>query len=363
MSFYDVIKIGIGLTLTVMQREEFMHIAKKLAASAVLAATVLAGGAWAQDKEYRFVMVSHIGSNDANMGWLTESLKAFEERYPNVTTEYISTNQYSVQEHVRLLEQAIATQPDGIAVPIVDPDAFEGPLRKAIGMGIPVVAFNIPDGRDADERIPYLTYVGGDEYKTGLMLGQQTIAAAEAGTIPKPTGAVCAVHDAAHQGLKARCAGMSEAMGKIDVKVEELFISADAATARNTLQSYLSANADTNLIFTVAPFSAPWAYSAAADLGLSPDVDGKGVTLVTVDAHPTALAGIKQGKVLATNSQGFWLQGFVPMEWLYWYHEFGYSPASDILTGPVVITPDTIDHWEGFVRKIFGDAYDEQVSW
>ena len=75
-------------------------------------------------------MVSHIGSNDPNMGWLTLSLKTFEKKYPNVTTEYISTNQYSVQEHVRLLEQAISTQPDGIAVPIVSSDAFEGPLRQ-----------------------------------------------------------------------------------------------------------------------------------------------------------------------------------------------------------------------------------------
>src|SRR5438034_904677 len=40
-------------------------------------------GAQAEDKKFRFVMVSHIGSNDANMGWLTESLKAFEAKYPD----------------------------------------------------------------------------------------------------------------------------------------------------------------------------------------------------------------------------------------------------------------------------------------
>lgn len=104
----------------------------------VLAATAVAGAAAAQDEpSYRFVMVSHIGSNDPNMNWLTTSLEEFEAKYPNVTTEYISTNNYSVQEHVRLLEQAIATRPDGIAVPIVSSDAFEGPLRRAIEQGIP----------------------------------------------------------------------------------------------------------------------------------------------------------------------------------------------------------------------------------
>ena len=148
-----------------------MHTTRSIMATALVATTALTGAAFGQENEYRFVMVSHIGSNDPNMNWLTYSLKAFEEKYPNVTTEYISTNQYSVQEHVRLLEQAISTRPDGIAVPIVSTDAFEGPLRRAIESGIPVVAFNIADGRPEEERIPYLTYVGGDEYLTGKRLG------------------------------------------------------------------------------------------------------------------------------------------------------------------------------------------------
>ena len=185
-----------------MQKLTLLAAASALALSATLPNASLAQQS---DQEFRFVMVSHIGSNDPNMKWLTLSLEEFEKRYPNVKTEYISTNNYSVQEHVRLLEQAISTQPDGIAVPVVSSDAFEGPLRRAIDAGIPVVAFNIPDSRPAGERIPYLTYVGGDEYLTGLKLGQYAIAQAEEGNIPTPTGVVCASHDSAHQGLKARC--------------------------------------------------------------------------------------------------------------------------------------------------------------
>jgi len=317
----------------------------------------------ASAKEYRFVMVSHIGSNDPNMKWLTLSMEEFEKKYPNVKTEYISTNNYSIQEHVRLLEQAIATRPDGIAVPIVSSDAMEGPLRRAIEQGIPVVAFNIPDSRPVGERIPYLTYVGGDEYLTGKKLGEHALARAKAGEIPTPTGVVCASHDSAHQGLKARCQGMKDAMAATGAKFEELFIGAEPATARNTLQSYLSANPDTNYIFTVASWSSPWAWGVANEMGLDPDVDNKGVTVITVDASPVALAGIKKGHVLATNSQGFWLQGYVPMEWLYWYHELGYVPQSDILTGPIIVDASSIDHWEGLVRGIFGDAYDEQDTW
>ena len=332
-----------------------------LAACAMLAiAAPQTATAQEAENNYRFVMVSHIGSNDPNMKWLTLSLEEFEKKYPNVKTEYISTNNYSVQEHVRLLEQAIATKPDGIAVPIVSTDAFEVPLRKAIEQGIPVVAFNIPDPRPEGERIPYLTYVGGDEYLTGKKLAEYALSRAD---LPAPTRVVCATHDSAHQGLKARCAGMKDAMEAAGAEFEELFISAEPATARNTLQSYLQANPDTNYIFTVASWSAPWAWGVANDMGLSPDVDDKGVTIITVDASPVALAGIKAGHVLATNSQGFWLQGYAPMEWLYWKHELGYEPQSDILTGPIIVDIESIDHWEGLVRKIFGDAYDEQNTW
>ena len=340
-----------------------MQLARLAVVSAVASSLMFGGAALAEDKQYRFSMVSHIGSNDPNMKWLTLSLEEFEKKYPDVTTEYISTNNYSVQEHVRLLEQTISTRPDGIAVPIVSSDAFEGPIRKAIAQGIPVVAFNIPDTRPEGERIPYLTYVGGDEYLTGKKLGQFALAEAEAGNIPAPTGIVCASHDAAHQGLKARCRGMKDAMEGTGAGFEELFISAEPATARNTLQSYLQANPDTNYIFTVASWSSPWAWGVANEMGLSPDVDNEGVTVITVDASPVALAGIKAGHVLATNSQGFWLQGYAPMEWLYWYHELGYEPQSDILTGPIIVDASNIDHWEGLVRNIFGAAYDEQNTW
>ena len=316
----------------------------------------------AQEKKYRFVMVSHIGSNDANMGWLTRSLKVFEEKYPDVETEYISTNQYSIQDHVRLLEQAIATNPDGLAVPIVSSEAFDGPLRKAIEKGIPVVAFNIPDQRPKEERIPYLTYVGGDEYLTGKLLGDYTVEHAKAGEVPVPTKVLCTFIDAAHQGQQARCQGFEDAMEAVDASFERLFIGADPARGRSILQAYLSTNKDTNYIYA-GGWTVPWIWGAANDVGLSPDVDDKGITIVAQDAHPAVLAGIQRGHIFATNSQGFWLQGYLPMERLYWFHELGYTPMSDDLTGPIVIDASTVDKWERLTRDIFGDEYDTQVTW
>lgn len=314
-------------------------------------------------EKLRFAVVSHIGANDPNMKWLTLALEEFERRFPEVDTSYVSTNDYSIQDFVRLLEQVISTHPDGIAIPIVSANALEVPLRRAIERGIPVIAFNIPDDRPIDKRIPYLTYVGGDEYLTGKRLGEHALAKAAAGETPALNKVVCAIHDPAHQGLKARCRGMKDAVTVAGVKFQELFIGAEPTTARNSLRSYLLANKDANYIFTVASWSAPWAWSVAKDLKLDPDVDAKGVTIMTVDVSPVALAGIARGHLLSTVSQGFWMQGYLPAELLYWHARLGYAPQSDILTGPLVIDAANVAFWEKRVRAIFGDAYDSQITW
>jgi len=335
-----------------------------LGALSLLLSLSFAEAVFAQGDHYRFVMVSHIGSNDPNMNWLTTSMKTFEEKYPGVKTEYLSTNEYSLQNFIAILNQAIATHPDGIAVPILNSEALQPILDKAVSSGIPVVAFNIADTRPADQRIKYLTYVGGDEYLTGTKLGEYVIEQVNAGKIPKPTKMMCANHDATHQGLKARCRGMTDAMKKIGVSVDELIIGADPARARSIMQSYLSTHKDVNYIFSLGTLSCPWAYSVADQMGLKPKLSDKGLTVVTVDDSPNSLEGIKDGKILASHSQGFWLQGYLPMEILYFYKKMGMYPLNDVITGPVVINQSNVDQWIKFVKAVIGeDAYKKQITW
>ena len=322
------------------------------------------GAVFGQADHYRFVMVSHIGSNDPNMNWLTTSMKTFDEKYPGVKTEYLSTNEYSLQNFIAILNQAIATHPDGIAVPILNSEALQPILNKAVSDGIPVVAFNISDPRPPDQRIHYLTYVGGDEYLTGQKLGEYVAQQVAAGKVPKPTRIVCANHDATHQGLKARCRGMTDAMKKIGVPVDELIIGADPAKARSIMESYLGSHKDVNYIFCLGTLSVPWAYSVADQLGLKPKLSDKGLTIVGVDDSPNSLEGIKDGKVLASHSQGFWLQGYLPMEILYFYKKMGMAPLDDVITGPVVINADNVDQWIKFVKATIGEeAYKKQITW
>jgi simple sugar transport system substrate-binding protein len=88
------------------------------------------------------------------------------------------------------------------------------------------------------------------------------------------------------------------------------------------------------------------------------------LTIVTVDESPDALEGIKDGKVLECNSQGFWLQGYLPMEILYFNKKMGMSPISDVVTGPIVIDQSNVDEWIKFVKSVVGEeAYKKQLTW
>jgi simple sugar transport system substrate-binding protein len=318
----------------------------------------------AQDSpKYHFVMVSHIGASDPNELWLAFAIADFERRYPEVTIDYNATVTSSIEELVTLTRQVIATHPDGIAIPILATDPLDPILRDAIdNQGIPVVAFNVADPRPVGERIPYLASVGGDETQTGIQLANLLLAKAAAGVIPAPTGAVCADWDPSHQGLTARCAGFHDTLAAAGVNSETLTISQTAADAQTTMEAYLQGHSDVNVIFAVTAGSGPWMWAAAKNLDLSPDVDTEGVTVLSVDESPVSLDGVLGGHILGTHSQGFYLQGFIPFELLYWYHELGYRPFNDVLSGPIIISSDNIDNWVPFTRNIFGDQYDQLAS-
>ena len=59
-----------------------------------------------------------------------------------------------------------------------------------------------------------------------------------------------------------------------------------------------------------------------------------------------------------------WLQGYVPLQRLYWYREYGYSPENDVLTGPGIIDKTNVDDWITLVQSVIGaDSFQRQIPW
>jgi simple sugar transport system substrate-binding protein len=312
------------------------------------------------------LFVSHMGPNDSNFKWFDLALNAFQERHPNVKAEYLSTNEYNTQKHIQLIEQAIAMKPDGLVVSVTDAAALDGVLRQAISLGIPVVAFNTPDLRDPGARIPYLTFVGTDYYQDGKKAAEHALEHSKSGEIPRPKRVLCINADATHGGLVARCIGMTDAMHAVGIKTETLVTDWDSGRAEDILSAYLNMNPNVNYIYAVTSDLGLATWNVCQKMGLHPNLGDQAhqVTIISVDDNPVSLSGVKAGHLLSTTSQEFWLQGYVPLQRLYWYLEFGYAPEGDILTGPVIIDKSNVDQWIRLVQGVIGaDNFQKQIPW
>lgn len=301
------------------------------------------------EPKYTFVLV-WCCARDPNLGWFTAGAKDFMKRYPDVKVKVMSALFFDAKEYLETLESVVATNPDGLAVQVVDALAIDETVKKAIARGIPAVQFNILD--DRPDAPPYLTYIGGDEYLTGKKLGERLLKE----ITPKHV-ATCLPH-VGHAGAELRAKGMKDAVEKAGAKFEKLAIGEEPSHATEVLTSYLMKNPDVDAIFVTATLATTWVYSVMENLGRT------NIKLLTVDAAPVALEGIIAGKVLATHSQGFYAQATMPYEWLYYYLEYGLEPPPTILTGPVVIDRTNVEKFKKMALTVFGkETYEKITMW
>lgn len=299
--------------------------------------------------KYTFYFVSHIGPADPNYYWLKTAIEDIEKIYP-VKVIYVSPEVFSVEKQVELLEKAIAAKPDGLIVPITSPEALDEPLRRAIAMGIPVVASNIPDPRPKEERIPYLVYVGGDEYLTGYLVNKRSFELLGAESVKKTATFVI---EPGHIGHELRAQGHAEAAKEYGIPYEKVAAAPEPERAIEIIRSYLLAHPEVNHVFVTAGRAVWWVKRAVEDLGKVP---GKDVYISAVDESPFVLEPIREGWVVASHSQQFYLQGYLPVIFLYLYKEYGYIPdLTDVITGPVVIDKTNVEHWRKIVISVFGE--------
>jgi len=282
-------------------------------------------GCIASAEEFNFYVVSHGGPGDPFWGVVMKGMED-SANYLNKATDdtinatYSGPAKYSVEQLVDMLNSAIATRPDGIAVTITDSDALEQPLRRAIDMGIPVIAINVPDSRPADEAIPYLFYVGGDEYLSGKRAAERIL------NHKKPQRAVVTVHEIGHMGLELRAQGFIEVMTEAGVPAEKLATYLDPTQAIEILKGYFSKNPETDAIFTLGSIDSSYVIDFLNEEGLT----GK-VTHGGFDVSDEVVESIQKGDTLFTISQQQYLQGYLPIHFFYMLNKFNFLPANDVL--------------------------------
>ncbi len=288
-------------------------------------------------KTFNFYVVSHGGPGDPFWGVVMKGMEdaaAFitEGTEDEIKATYSGPAKYSVEQLVDMLNSAIATKPDGIAVTITDPDALDQPLRRAIDMGIPVIAINVPDSRPADESIPYLFYIGGDEYLSGKRAAERIL------EYKKPERAVVTVHEIGHMGLELRAQGFIEVMTEAGVPAEKLATYLDPTQAIEILKGYFTRNPETDAIFTLGSIDSAYVIDFLNEEGLV----GK-VTHGGFDVSDDVVESIQKRDTLFTISQQQYLQGYLPVHFFYLLNKYNFLPANDVLTGPGFVDADNVE--------------------
>jgi simple sugar transport system substrate-binding protein len=258
-----------------------------------------------------------------------------------VNLTIISPPKFDPEQTAQDIDKGLAANPDGMGVTVTDGVLYEEPMLRAIESGIPVLAYNSADWRPREERIPYLTYIGQDEYQGGLLGGRRMIAAHGG------TKGVCVNQAVGHVGLDARCQGFLDALEEAGLEGEVLAITDDPAESATVLSDYFTANPDVDLWLTLGPNGANPFYAFMNEAGL---VAGD-IYHGTFDLSPEIAAKIQDGTTDFGIDQQPYVQGYTVVQWLTWIKRYGLYPPTEITaTGPGFVDANNL----AVVQKVAG---------
>lgn len=241
----------------------------------------------------------------------------------DVSATVVGPGGFDVERVAQLVSEAVASNPDGMALTVTDPDLLRDPVQQALDAGIPVVAYNTGRGPLTDG-MAYMTFLGQDEYRGGFEGG--TRLAADGGA-----KGVCINHQAGHPGLDARCSGFLKAMEEKGIPARLLAITSDPAESEAILAGYYSANPETDIFMTLGPGGAAVFYSFADAAGLDAGV----VKHATFDLSEEIMARIKDGTTRFSIDQQPFLQGYGAVQTLMLKVRYGITPVVPVMpTGP-----------------------------
>ena len=121
-----------------------------------------------------------------------------------VEVDYSAPETFDMVKMSQLIDAAVASEPDGLAVSVPDADALQESIQQANEAGIPMVTLN--SGVDDYEELGALTHVGQTEFIAGEGAGERL---ANEGV----DNALCINQEVGNVALDDRCAGFEEGLG------------------------------------------------------------------------------------------------------------------------------------------------------
>lgn len=238
-------------------------------------------------------------------------------------------------EMSRLIEDAVASKPDGMIISLPDTKALEAAVKKIAEAKIPFIVINA--GSKDGKEMGALTYVGQLEYEAGFAAGMRMV---EAGV----QHAYCINLTPNLPNVNQRCQGFTDAIqgkgGTVDVLVAD---KKDLAQAKERIVMALQLAPDTDGLLATADL--PITLDAIEEAKLKHDVK-----FASFDFSPATLEAIQNGKMLFAIDQQPYLQGYLPMVILNLYFKNANTIYQAIATGPDFITLENVDRIKDLVK-------------
>jgi simple sugar transport system substrate-binding protein len=257
-----------------------------------------------------------------------------------------------VAEMVNAMNAAIAAKAAAIAVPIVDPHAFDAPVQRALDAGIPVFAYNAdaPPG-SANKR---LAYIGQDLYQSGYRMGERIASMIDSGLV------ALFIATPGQLNIQPRLDGAVAAIKKSGKKIETQQIATGATVNEelSKIKAFYLGHQDLKGMFAVDAGSTQGVGEVMEQFKLQ----SKGVHAGGYDLLPKTVQLIQDGHLDFTIDQQAYLQGFcTAMEMFTFLASGGLTGPADINTGLKFVIKDSVSPYLSTSTRYEGKSDKAQI--
>lgn len=281
------------------------------------------GGGTVDTPRMTIAMITHEVPGDSFWDLIRKGAEAAAKK-DNIELRY--SNDPEAPNQANLVQTAVDSDVDGIAVTLAKPDAMQAAIKAAEAKGIPVVAFNA--GMDAWKPMGVKEYFGQDGRIAGQGVGDRLRAEGA-------TKAICIIQEQGHVDLEARCAGVKETFPATEI----LNVNGkDMPSVESTITAKLQQDPSVDYIVALG---APFALTAVQ----SAKNAGSTAKIGTFDTNAALVEAIQAGDVQWAVDQQPYLQGYLAVDslWLYLSNGNVIGGGQPTLTGPAFIDKSNID--------------------
>ena len=288
----------------------------------------------ANTPHYTIAMITHAAPGDTFWDIIRAGATAAAAK-DNITLKY--SNNDDPTQQATLIQDAINSKVNGIAVTDPAPAAICPTIKKAVAAGIPVVMFNA--GVSNWQQCGGMEYFGQDETIAGVAAGKR-LAAAGAKHV------LCVLQAQGQVQLEARCAGVKQGLGSEGTMTKLYVNGTDNSAMLSGMTSKLTQDKSIDAVITLGAPVALVAIQAISQANSS-------AKLYTFDTNAAEIAKIKSGAVQWAVDQQPYVQGYESVDslWLYLTNGDVLGGGQTVLTGPSFIDSSNVAQVAAYAQR------------